>query len=89
MGNEGVILASDGTPYEVAIRQQLKKSHFVRLHVEPESFETKTLSDPAFATPTNILGVAEPLEPEVESNVTQLMPILSLLYPYVSVGSGT
>lgn len=59
------------------------------VHVEPASLETKTLFEPLLATPTKIRGVAFPLEPEVESNVTHATPILSLLYPLVSVGSGT
>lgn len=46
------------------------------LHVPPASEETKTLSEPAFATPTKILGVARPEEPDVESNVTHAIPRL-------------
>ena len=57
-------------------------------HVDPASSETKTLSDPKFATPTKMRGVALPLEPEVESKVTHDRPMMSLLYPEVSVGSG-
>ena len=44
--------------------------------------------DPRFATPTKILGVAEPADPEVRSKVTHASPILSLFRPEVSVGSG-
>lgn len=46
------------------------------------------LLEPVVATPTKIRGVALPDEPEVESKVTNETPILSLLYPEVSVGSG-
>ena len=59
------------------------------LQVEPASLETKMLSEPLFATPTKIRGVAGPFLPEVESNVTQANPWMSLLYPVVSVGSAT
>ena len=41
----------------------------------PPSFVTKTLLDPILATPTKILGVAEPDEPEVLSKVTQEIPV--------------
>ena len=47
------------------------------------------LSEPVLATPTKILGVATPFDPLVESNVTNEIPSLSLLYPLVSDGSGT
>ena len=56
--------------------------------MEPASFDTKILSEPLFATPTKIRGVAFPDEPDVESKVTHESPIMSLLYPDVSVGSG-
>ena len=59
------------------------------IHVEPASLDTKRLLEPTVATPTKIRGVALPDEPDVESNVTKETPILSLLYPVVSVGSGT
>ena len=59
------------------------------LQVEPPSSETNTLSDAKLATPAKIRGVASPLEPEVESKVTHARPMMSLLYPEVSVGSGT
>lgn len=45
------------------------------------------LVEPLFATPTKILGVADPLDPDDLSKVTQAIPILSELYPLVSVGS--
>jgi hypothetical protein len=48
----------------------------------------KRLLEPVVATPTKIRGVALPEEPDVESKVTNETPILSLLYPEVSVGSG-
>ena len=51
----------------------------IRLQVEPASLETKTLSEPLFATPTKMRGVAVPFDPEVESNVTQAIPMISLL----------
>lgn len=41
----------------------------------PPSFVTKTLLDPILATPTKILGVAEPDELEVLSKVTQEIPV--------------
>lgn len=44
--------------------------------------------EPKFAIPTKILGVAEPLAPELASKVTNETPSMSLLYPDVSVGSG-
>ena len=44
--------------------------------------------DPRFATPTKILGVWEPLDPELESKVTKEIPVLSLFNPDVSDGSG-
>ena len=47
------------------------------------------LSEPVLATPTKILDVATPFDPLVESNVTNEIPSLSLLYPLVSDGSGT
>ena len=59
------------------------------LQVEPASSVTNILSDPLFATPTKIRGVGLPDEPEVESKVIQDNPTMSLLYPEVSVGSGT
>lgn len=46
------------------------------------------LGEPTLATPTKMRGVAWPDEPEVESNVTNVMPVLSLLIPLLSVGSG-
>ena len=58
-------------------------------HVEPASLDMKRLLEVLVPTPTKIRGVAEPEEPEVESNVTNAIPCLSLLYPLVSVGSGT
>ncbi len=55
----------------------------------PASLDMKILSEPWFATPTKMRGVALPEELEVESKVTHEIPILSLLRPVVSVGSGT
>lgn len=63
-------------------------SHVGYLQDAPASLDTNTLSVPFETTPTKILGVADPEVPDVESNVTQATPILSLLYPDVSVGSG-
>lgn len=57
--------------------------------VLPASLDTKRFSDVFVATPTKIRGVALPEEPDVESNVTNATPCLSLLYPLVSVGSAT
>ena len=79
MRNEGAVLTSDGTPWNVFVGLGAKESTIRCVHVEPESFETNKLVDPLFATPTKILGVAFPDDPEVESNVTKAIPILSLL----------
>ena len=43
---------------------------------------------PTEATPTKIRGVAAPDDPDVESKVTKVIPVLSLLIPLLSVGSG-
>ena len=56
--------------------------------MDPASLETNTLFEQALATPTKMRGVAVPFEPDVESNVTHERPMMSLLYPEVSVGSG-
>jgi hypothetical protein len=58
------------------------------LQVLPASSETKTLSSPLLTTPTKIRGVALPDEPEEGSNVIQARPIISELYPLVSLESG-
>ena len=57
--------------------------------MDPASFDMNRLAEPWVATPTKMRGVALPELPEVESKVTKETPILSLLYPLVSVGSGT
>lgn len=59
------------------------------LQDEPASLETKRLEEPTVATPTKMRGVALPDVPDVVSNVTKETPILSLLYPDVSVASAT
>lgn len=44
------------------------------LQVLPAFVLTKMLLESLLATPTNMRGVAAPLVPEVESNVTQAIP---------------
>jgi hypothetical protein len=69
-------LARDSAPYE---RLTYTRNRRVDSQVAPASFETRTESAPMLATPTKIRGVADPAVPDVESNVTQEIPTISLL----------
>ena len=89
MCDPAVIETRNCAPFDIDIghhKRSLVYDEYAQ--VVPASSDTYMLSRPISATPTKIRGVAFPDEPDVESNVTQVMPILSLLIPLLSDGSG-
>ena len=88
MCDPAVIETGNCAPFDIDIGHHKGSLDDEYAQVVPASSDTYMLSRPISATPTKIRGVDFPDEPDVESNVTQVIPILSLLIPLLSDGSG-